>query len=115
MFVETETPEQMEKFVMDSQWDTFWDQTHFRMKMAERALEWSWTEMDIDGTSRDFLLECERAQFFIVGFHYREEERLATDSKSHALPDGFMRKYKAKPPIKVKITDDKVKEDPWGF
>jgi hypothetical protein len=63
---------------------------HFRMKMAERALDWSWTEIDIDGTATDFLQELERAQFFTVGFHHNKEERLAKDSEVHRLPEGFI-------------------------
>lgn len=38
----------------------------FRDSMASRALVWSGTELATDGSSQDFLLECERAGMLVT-------------------------------------------------
>lgn len=64
------TFEEAEQAIRASQWNTYWDQEHFRQDMADRALAWSGVEMDIDGTSKDFLYEMERAQLLTMSLFY---------------------------------------------
>lgn len=71
-----DTAEQAEDYVKSLRWEHFWDHQHFREVVASETYERSWgdIELDTDGTSRDFLQEMERADYFTVGFHFVDEE-----------------------------------------
>lgn len=72
-----DTCEEAEEYVKSvlCAWDTLWDHQHFRDILAGRALVNSFgeIEMDTDGSSRDFLFECERAGFLTFALHYDGE------------------------------------------
>lgn len=102
---ETNTAEEMEDVIQSAQWDFFWDRTHFRQVMASRALAWSLVEIDIDGSSTDFLQELERAQLIIVGFHYDNAERLTHNSNEVVMREDFHAPQ-------VYLSED-VGVDPW--
>ena len=58
--------EELEQYIRENQWTKHADHKIFRDEMADRAMIWTGVEIDVDGESKDFLMELERAGMLIL-------------------------------------------------